>query len=293
MSQLTIAQIRAVEAVARLGSFTRAADDLGVSQPAISTQVRAVEDLCSQRLFIRSGGSVDVATGAGPILARIRVALSGIDDLDRQLAGTASLATGSLSLGFSAHRMIMPIMRRFVELHPAVKLRARSGSSDELIAAIESGTLDVAAVTWRDADPRFATLLISRRGFVIYGRKGHPLCKNGELNLKKLAGVPLVLWNRGSHTRQIFESEANRSGTAIVCALEVGSWDAAFAATAAGIGLGVALEGEVEGDQQVDVCRLVGGNFDAGQYLICLPEARRFAAVSEIFSIAEKLNANA
>ena len=287
MSQLTIAQIRAVEAVARLGSFTRAADDLGISQPAVSTQVRAVEDLCSQRLFIRSGGTVAVAPGAGAILARIRVALSGIEDLERQITGTASLAIGSLSLGFSVHRIIMPIMRRFVELHPSVALRARSASSDELIAAIDSGALDVAAVTWRDADPRYASLQISRRGFVIYGRKGHPLCRNGELNLRKLAGVPMVLWNRGSHTRQIFESEANRAGTAVLGALEVGSWDAAFAATAAGIGLGVALEGEVEPDQQVDVCRLVGGNFDAGQYLICLPEFRNFAAVAELFAIAE------
>jgi len=292
MSQLTIAQIRAIEAVARLGSFTRAADDLGISQPAVSTQVRAVEELCSQRLFIRAGGSVELAPGAGPILARIRVALGGIDDLERQLAGTASLAIGSLSLGFSAHRIIMPIMRRFVELHPSVALRARSASSEELIAAIDSGTLDVAAVTWRDANSRFATLQISRRGFVIYGRKGHPLCKSGEVNLKKLSGVPMVLWNSGSHTRQIFESEAHRSGTLIVCALEVGSWDAAFAATAAGIGLGVALEGEVEADHEVDVCRLVGGNFDAGQYLICLPEFRNFAAVSELFAIAEDARLN-
>lgn len=286
MSQLTIAQIRAVDAVARFGSFTRAADFLGISQPAVSTQVRAIEELCSQRLFIRAGGSVALAPGAGPILARVRVALGGIDDLERQLAGTASLAIGSLSLGFSAHRIIMPIMRKFVELHPSVALRARSASSAELMAAIDNGTLDVAAITWRDADPRFSALQISRRGLVVYGRKGHPLCKNGELNLKKLAGVPMVMWNRGSHTRQIFESEANRSGLAITCALEVGSWDAAFAATAAGIGLGVALEGEVETDQQVDVCRLVGGNFDAGQYLICLPEARNFAAVSELFAIA-------
>lgn len=291
MSQLTIAQIRAVEAVARFGSFTRAADDLGVSQPAVSTQVRAVEELCGQRLFIRAGGSVTVAAGAGPILARIRVALGGIDDLERQLAGTVSLEIGALSLGFSAHRIIMPIMRRFVELHPSVALRARSASSDELIAAIESGALDVAAVTWQAADTRFATLQISRRGLVIYGRKGNPLCTARELHLRKLAGVPLVLWNRGSHTRQIFEAEANRSGTSIVCALEVGSWDAAFAATAAGIGLGVALEGEVEADQQVDVCQLVGGNFDAGQYLICLPELRSFAGVSALFAIAEQVRA--
>lgn len=289
MSQLTIPQIRAVEAVARLQSFTRAAEALGLSQPTVSTQVRAVEELCSQRIFVRAGGAVTVSPGANAILARIRVTLKSIDDLEAQLAGTAALEMGSLTVGFSAHRIIMPLMRRFVELHPHVVLRARSGSSAELVAGIESGTLDVAAVTWRQADKRFASQQIARRSFVVYGKKEHPLCRRGRLDIRQLAGVPMVLWNRGSHTRQVFETEANRLGVPITCALEVGSWDAAFASTAAGIGLGVALEGEVEDDAQVDVCLLVGGNFEVGQYLICLQEFREFAAVSKFFAIAESL----
>jgi LysR family transcriptional regulator, low CO2-responsive transcriptional regulator len=289
LSQLTIPQIRAVEAVARLQSFTRAGEALSLSQPTVSTQVRAVEELCSQRIFVRTGGAVTLSPGAHAILARIRVALKSIDDLESHLAGTASLDTGALALGFSAHRIIMPLMRQFVELYPQVALRARSASSTELIAGIESGTLDVAAVTWREVDKRFASHQIARRGFVVYGKKGHPLCRGPKLDIRKLAGVPMVLWNHGSHTRQVLEAEANRLGVAITCALEVGSWDAAFASTAAGIGLGVALEGEVEADEQVDVRPLIGGNFEVGQYLICLPEFRDFAAVSKLFVIAERL----
>lgn len=289
-SQLTIPQIRAVEAVARLQSFTRAAEALGLSQPTVSTQVRAVEEQFGQRLFVRSGGAVTVSPGAHATLARIRAALASIAELEDHLAGTSLLETGSLALGFSAHRIIMPIMRRFVELHPRVRLRARSASSAELVAGIDSGTLDVAAVTWLEAEPRFASHLIARRNFVVYGRKGHPLCRGMRLDIHKLAGQPMILWNRGSHTRQVFEAEANRLGIEIAATLEVGSWDAAFASTAAGIGLGVALEGEVEADEQVDVCTLVGGNFTVGQYLICLPEFRRFAALSEFFAIAEALS---
>jgi len=290
MSQITVPQIRAVEAVARLGSFTRAAEELGISQPTVSTQVRSVEELCGHRLFVRSGGAVSVIPGAGPVLARIRIALERVDELERHLAGTAALRNGALSLGFSAHRIIMPIMRLFVERHPTIALRARSASSAELISAIEAGALDVAAVTSQQADSRFASHLITRRGFVIYGKKGHPLCQGSGLELKKLKGVPLVLWNRGSHTRQILEAETNRIGLSITCTLEVGSWDVAFAATAAGIGLGVALEGEVERDDQVDVCPLIGKNLLAGQYLICLPELRNLAAVSELYAIAESLH---
>jgi DNA-binding transcriptional LysR family regulator len=289
LSQFTIPQIRAVEAVARLQSFTRAAEDLGLSQPTVSTQVRAVEELCGQRVFIRTGGAVTVSPGAQAILARIRIALKGIDDLDAHLAGTAALETGSLALGFSAHRIIMPIMRRFVEAYPNVALHARSASSAELIAGVESGTIDAAAVTWREVDQRFAAFCIARSGFVIYGKKGHPLCQSRELDIRQLAGIPMVLWNRGSHTRQVFEAEANRIGVTITCALEVGSWDASFASTAAGIGLGVALAGEVRSDAQVDVCPLVGGNFEVGQYLICLPELREFAAVSKLFTIASRV----
>lgn len=286
MSQLTLAQIRAVEAVSRLGSFTRAAEELGVSQPTVSMQVRVVEELCNHRLFVRTGGVVTVAPGANGILARIRIALKGVDDLTRQIADAAVLRAGSLSLGFSAHRIVMPIMRQFVAEFPSISLHARSGSSADLIAAVEGGSLDAAAVTLREADRRFVCHLISRRGFVVYGRKGHALCKGQSLNIKRLAGEPMVLWNRGSHTRQVFEQEASRAGIGLSTVLEVGSWDAAFASTAAGIGLGIALEGEVEADHSVDVVRLTGGSFDVGQYLICLPECREFASVDAIFRIA-------
>jgi DNA-binding transcriptional LysR family regulator len=287
MSRLTIPQIRAVEAVARLGSFTRAAEQLGLSQPTVSTQVRAVEELASQRLFVRSGGAVTVSPGARETLARIRVALKSIVDLEKHLTATASLVAGSLSIGFSAHKIILPILRHFVEMHPRITLSTRSASSSELIAGLESGTLDAAAITWRKADSRFASLLIARCGLIVFGRKGHPLCQGSDLDIRQLAGEPLVLWNRSSHTRQVFEAEATRIGVVINCSLEVGSWDEAFASTAAGIGLGVTLEGELEADSQVDVCPLVGADFMVGHYLVCRPEFRDFAAIGALFSIAE------
>lgn len=284
--QLSLAQIRAVEAVARLGSFTQASVELGVSQPTISMQVRAFEELCNRRIFVRTGGSVTIAPGSDGLMARVRIAVKSVTELDQQIAGQSELRAGTLSLGFSAHRIIMPIMRRFVDQHPGVALQARSGSSADLIGGIQSGALDIASVTLREVDRRFVCHLVSRKGFVVYGPRRHPLLQGRGLDIRRLDGVPMVLWNRGSHTRQVFEEEANRTGITLRCALEVGSWDAAFASIAAGIGLGIALDGEVEADERVSVAPLTGGTFDVGQFLICLPECRDFAAVDAFFQIA-------
>ncbi|WP_315836649.1 LysR family transcriptional regulator [Bradyrhizobium prioriisuperbiae] len=286
MASATIAQMRAVEALARTGRFSRAAEDLGVSQPTVSTQIQAFEELCRTRIFVRDGHTIRLAPGASEMIAKIRVALKCIDEVDRSITDTSALKGGLLSVGFSAHRLIMPTLTAFVRKYPTLHLQTRGGPSLELTASVLRGELDVASVSQAAPDHRFASVKLRSSRVAIYGAKGHRLLKKGRLKLSDLDGQDMVLWNSASGTRVVLEEAASKQGVRLKPVLEVATLDVAYAAAAAGVGLAISIEGEVRSDEYIDVAPVVGPELAIGHYLITLPDCREHAAVSAFFDIA-------
>ncbi len=283
---VTLAQMKAVEALSRTGKFSAAAEELGVSQPTVSSQVQAFEQLCKRRIFQRNGHSVRVADGALDLIAKIRVTLKCLDDVNQALAAEARLERGSLGVGFSAHRLIMPALTAFVRRYPAIHLNTRGGPSLALLSDVLNGDLDLATISMPTPDPRLFCEEILRSRIVIYGPKGHPALRAGALTLRQLAQEKLVLWNLKSGTRSTVELAAREAGVVLNCVLEVATLDVAYASAAAGIGLGCAIEGELEADANIDVAPLTGPELSIGHYLVCLPECREHAAVKAFFEIA-------
>ena len=283
---VTLAQMKAVEALSRTGKFSAAAEELGVSQPTVSSQVQAFEQLCKRRIFQRNGHSVKVAAGAQELIAKIRVTLKCLADVNEALYSEARMERGTLGVGFSAHRLIMPALTAFVRRYPAIHVNTQGGPSLSLFSDVLNGDLDLAAVSMPQADDRLLCEEILRSRIVIYGPKGHRALQDGPLTLAQLAQEKLVLWNRMSGTRSTLDLAARQAGVTLNCALEVATLDVAYASAAAGIGLGCAIEGEVQPDSNIDVVPLTDPELSIGHYLICLAECREHAAVGAFFEIA-------
>ena len=288
MPSVTLAQMKAVEALARTGKFSRAAEDLGISQPSVSTQVQSFEELCRTRVFIRDGHSVSVAPSAMGLIAKIRVTLKCLNEVDRAITDTTSLNTGTISIGFSAHRLIMPVLTAFVRQFPSLRLTTRGGPSLELADAVLRGELDVATISQVAPDIRFSSLRLHESRVAIYGRKGDPMLEKGRLTLADLDGRDMVLWNKSSGTRMLLEEAASKQGVKLKPVLEVATLDVAYAAAAAGIGLAISIEGEVRPDDHIDVVPLVEPELAIGHYLITLPECRDHAAIQAFFEVAKE-----
>lgn len=286
MPSVTLAQMKAVEALARTGKFSRAAEDLGISQPSVSTQVQSFEELCRTRVFIRDGHNVSVAPSAVGLIAKIRVTLKCLNEVDRAITDSTSLNTGTISIGFSAHRLIMPILTAFVRQFPSLRLTTRGGPSLDLADAVLRGELDVATISQVAPDSRFSSLRLHESRVAIYGRKGDPRLGKGRLTLTDLDGQDMVLWNKASGTRMLLEEAASKQGVKLKPVLEVATLDVAYAAAAAGIGLAISIEGEVRADDHIDVVPLVEPELAIGHYLITLPECRDHAAIQAFFEIA-------
>ena len=283
---VTLAQMKAVEALSRTGKFSAAAEELGISQPTVSSQVQAFEQLCRRRIFQRNGHSVKIAAGADELIAKIRVTLKCLNDVNEALVAEARMQGGRLFIGFSAHRLVMPSLTAFVRRYPGVHLNTQGGPSLSLFADVMSGDLDVAAISMPLPDDRLFCEELLRSRIVIYGPRGHRALRAGELTLAELAKEKLVLWNRMSGTRAALDLAARQAGVTLNCVLEVATLDVAYASAAAGIGLCCAIEGEVEADANIDVAPLVDPELSIGHYLVCLPECRDHAAVAAFFEIA-------
>lgn len=288
MPSVTLAQMKAVEALARTGKFSRAAEDLGISQPSVSTQVQSFEELCRTRVFVRDGHNVSVAPSATGLIAKIRVTLKCLNEVDRAISDTTSLNTGTISIGFSAHRLIMPVLTAFVRQFPSLRLTTRGGPSLELADAVLRGELDVATISQVAPDSRFSSLRLHESRVAIYGRKGDPMLEKGRLTLADLDGRDMVLWNKSSGTRMLLEEAASKQGVKLKPVLEVATLDVAYAAAAAGIGLAISIEGEVRPDDHIDVVPLVEPELAIGHYLITLPECRDHAAIQAFFEVAKE-----
>lgn len=293
MASPTLSQMRAVEALARTGKFSRAAEVLGISQPSVSTQVQSFEELCGSRVFIRDGHTIHVAPAAVDLIAKIKIALKCVDEVEAAISDKTSLKSGMISVGFSAHRLVMPTLTAFVRKYPAIRLTTRGGPSLELADAVLSGELDVATISQVAPDNRFASFKLFESRVAIYGRKGHPLLKKGKLNLTDLHGQDMVLWNRASGTRLVIEEAANKLGVQLNPVLEVATLDVAYAAAAAGIGLAISIEGEVRADEHIDVAPLVEPELAIGHYLIALPECRDHSTVNAFFEMAQESGSSA
>ncbi|KTR03195.1 hypothetical protein NS365_19350 [Aureimonas ureilytica] len=290
----TLAQLRAVDALARTGQFSKAAREIGVSQPTVSTQVQAFEAAAPFRIFNREGHSVRVAADAEPLIAKIRIALACLDEIERDMAAAGGSAERRLSIGFSAHRLIMPMLSAFVSRHGNIRVVTRGGPSAELMEAVLKGELDVAAISRPAPDPRFACFELVRCRILVYGRKGHPLLQAGILSLRDLDRQKMVLWNKLSGTRALLDTLARDAGVQLDPVMEVATLDVAYAAAAVGIGLAIAVEGEVEADEHIDVAILEGAGADIGHYLVTLPEYVGHSAVAAFLAIAgEKVQGSA
>jgi DNA-binding transcriptional LysR family regulator len=197
-----VRHLAALEAVAREGSFGRAAERLGYTQSAVSQQIAALERTVGERLLERPGGPRAVSlTEAGQLLLRHAEAI--VARLEAARADMASLRageTGTLRVGTYQSigaRVLPAVMRRFRGEHPGISLELHEPTTDpELFALVESGDLDLAFCSLPLPDGPFEGIDLMRDPYVLLVSADHELAKRRAASLADLGDIPLI----GSHT---------------------------------------------------------------------------------------------
>src|SRR5690242_10654140 len=177
MDRPSIRQLESLVAVAETGSFRRAATSLGISQPALSAQVQAAEDLLGVQVFERDRRSVLITPAGEEVVGRARLALDAIDTVGDAARRRAEPLVGPLRLGviptvapYWLPALLPEVRRRF----PRLELILREEQTARLLAQLDAGLLDVVLVAL-PVPGDVTTAPIATETFLLAAPRGSPL----------------------------------------------------------------------------------------------------------------------
>jgi len=282
------AQLKAFHAVAVHGSFTRAAERLFLSQPAISDQVRKLEERFGVLLFHRNKRSVRL-TDLGERLLSITQRLFVVQaEAQELLQDSRALQTGSLILAVDAPVHVLPQIARFCERYPGITVKIETGNTDESLTRLFNYQADLALLGRDVSDERLLSVPLRSDPMVAFVARTHPWARRSSICLADLDDTPLVLREVGSVTRQTLEEEMSQAGLRIRAAIQVEGREAAREAVVVGIGVGVVSAAEFGSDSRVCALPITDCKRRLTETLVCLREQSSRRVVATFLEIVKE-----
>jgi LysR family transcriptional regulator of gallate degradation len=201
----------------RIRNMGRVAAAMAVTQPAISSAIKALETGTNHKLFERSGRGVQPTPMALMILPPIRRALEELSHISQDLASLAGALTGKVRIGalpLGRTRIIPEAIAEVIREHPQVQVETFEGSYDQLAVDLRGGALDLVFGALRaEGDSELQEEALFEEGLVIIARAGHPL-RSQVWDLAQLTHAPWILPRPGSPARQLVERSFEEQGLA-------------------------------------------------------------------------------
>ena len=235
-------QLRAFATIGRLGSFTKAADALHATQPALSAQIRELEEALGVRLFDRSTRSVTLTQAGADLLPVVDNVLGDLGSVVARARDVARRNTGRVTIAAlpSLAATLMPLtVAQMRAQHPGITVVIKDALAERIIGLIRADEVDLALSSAPPVDPQlaFTPLLTDRMVAVLPA--GHPLANARSVALAGLLASPIVLMDRDSSVRRIVDGACASIGR-----LAEPAYEAAYMSTAIGLvraGLGATL----------------------------------------------------
>ena len=231
--------------VARLLSFTKAAEELHMTQPAVTFQVRQLEEQFNTRLFDRTHNRISLTEAGGKVYEcgeRIFEIYAEMDNAVRQLTGDIS---GVLILGASttiAEYMLPVLLGDFKAEYPDVTVRLKVANTDGIVSQVENNAIDLGVVEAPVTNKNLVVEECSKDQLVVIVPPGHDLANEDMVPLKRLADFPFICREEGSGTREVMLESMHRAGMSdseLSVSMELGSLEAIKGAVEAGMGISV------------------------------------------------------
>lgn len=286
---MNLAQLRAFHAVAREGSFTTAARALAVTQPTVSSQVKALEDGYGVRLFDRRGRRV-VPTELGNALFAITQRLFSLEEeADDILAAARELDRGQIRVGADGPHHVMPILAAFNRRYPGLDVSLSMGNADTVLNDLRNYRIDVAVLAKVDEDPRLFSIPYRRSPLVLFVPRHHPWGRRSSIRLEEVADQRMILREAASVTRQIFQSALAKARIRPQAVMQIESREAVREAVAAGLGIGVVSQAEFDYDKRLTAVRVRDAQMEITEHVVCLQNRRRLRIVRAFLDVAAQV----
>lgn len=282
-------QLRAFHHVALAGSFSQAARDLSLTQPAISDQVRWLEEEYDVPLFVRKRRQLTLTPAGTRLLAATRRLFDAEGEALDVLQEERSLRAGVLRIAADSVDHVLDVLTVYRERFPGIQIRIVGGNSSSIVEDLLAYDVDI-GVLGELADERpFEVLSLNVSPVVLFVARSHPLAGHASLSLQALSGWPLVMREEGSRTRLMVEKLAAAEGIALRCAIEAEGREAVRRIVAAGVGVGMVSLAEFDNDPRLVKIALEGQPLTMHEKLICLKDRRNGKAIQAFFATARRL----
>jgi DNA-binding transcriptional LysR family regulator len=252
-------QIATFVEVAHAGSFSRAAQRLYRTQPAVSTQVRLLEKQCGQALFVRHARQVELTVAGKTLLRygeRLRelrdAALAELDLMRRRPRGTVAIAANEATVLYVLPAAILQFKRDY----PDVRLEITRNFSRKIIEKVLENTVDFGVVTLPFKHAHLNVLPIHRDEMAVLTPPGHPLARRESVKLEEVVEYPL-LYPKTGQTRLQLDRHLRRFQDRLKISMELASVETIKKFVASGIGVTLMSSAFAQAEQAAGLLKVV------------------------------------
>ena len=283
----TLHQLRIFRTVAEHNSFTRAAEVLHLSQPAVSIQVKKLEGSVGLPLIEQIGKKIHLTEAGEAVYHCAQTVSDQIDDTTEHIDGLKGMKRGRLriSVATTASNFVTRMLAAFSDLYPDVAISLDVTNRESLLRQLEANEPDLVIMGKPPASADLRATAFMDNPLVVFAPPDHPITKRTKLTMPSLSAYTFVVREPGSGTRAAIERFFQAKDVEINFVMEMTSNEAIKQAVQAGLGLGIAsrhtLELELDTDRLVIVS--VEGFPILRQWYLVQRSGRRLSPIAQLF----------
>ncbi|MBX3628817.1 MAG: LysR family transcriptional regulator [Nitrosomonas sp.] len=241
MLHLTLRQLKVFETVARHSSFSRAAEELYLSQPAVSMQIKQLEENVSLPLFELMGKRIHLTEAGSELYRYSRDILQRLSDLETALAELKGMERGKLNIAVvtTANYFAPHLLAKFCQRHKSITVSLNVSNRESVLKQLDDNVIDLAIMGQPPEGLDIVSQSFMENPLVVVAPPNHPLCRKTKISVKRLSQEVFLVREPGSGTRSAMERFFKQHGARINTGMETDTTEAIKQAVQAGMGLGI------------------------------------------------------
>lgn len=286
--ELNLNQLKAFYFAANCGSISRAAEKLFISQPAVSMQIKGLEDQYGIRLFIRRKKRLELTESGKKLYQVAEKIFPMVREAEELLLQESEIVTHVLKIGSTktlVRYFLEQYISRFREAFPKIQIQIDEGSSANMVRSVLDNRNDLAIVGRVPYDTRLKAIPFIQDELVLLAAPGHPLCGKKVISIEDLRGENFILREEGSGVRRIIEKMFKACGIVPSAFIETGNVD--FIKELVKMGKGITLLARMGVDPDLRKGDLEALPFNEGPFIldidIVVSNERKLSKADEAF----------
>ncbi|MEJ2592794.1 MAG: LysR family transcriptional regulator [Candidatus Thiodiazotropha sp.] len=254
-------RLQVFHTVARLLSFTKAAETLHMTQPAVTFQVRQLEEYFNTRLFDRTHNRISLTEAGDRVYEYADRIFDLYADMENSVREMTGEIRGALTIGASttiAEYMLPALLGDFSTRFPEVTIHLRVSNSEGIVSMVENNTIDLGVVEAPVGNKNLVVEVCRVDQLVAIVPPSHDLAERESVEIDELLEYPFICREEGSGTREVINEYLNQHcKTVLNISMELGSPEAVKGAVEAGMGVSVVSRATIQKELKLDTLRAI------------------------------------